>query len=362
MNIQNQLFQAMEIIAKKQMERQEFSKIIKGIVASSETNQDGSYNIYYLDATIKAYPQNTALKYSEGETVLILLPNGNLNDKKMIMSTAANKVDSLPTIDEETIQDMVNSIVTTGRNYIINPLVPITLNKTSLSYPITIDPVFLDHYVRNHSHIRIRSVITSSFNRLELSDDFEYGIKITIRYEDGSSQDFDFSYLNMAGNIYQLNGNVQDLVFEINGALKPIEAFGEVYLRGTFGNGYVTFEKITLELLSDILADIITNKKYLVEVYSEAGTVFSETYTGIAKLVCRIIGDNGIDVDPYGVSFMYEWYEITFDTEGNKIKPANPFSRERVIEIDMNNNSTGTKFYECDVYNKYDLIKKLDLS
>ena len=64
MNYQDQLFEAIEIIAKKQLEKQSFSKIIKGNIISEEPNEDGSYNILYLDATIKAYPQNISLKYS----------------------------------------------------------------------------------------------------------------------------------------------------------------------------------------------------------------------------------------------------------------------------------------------------------
>ncbi len=362
MNKQDQLFNAIEKIARSVTEQQSFSKIVKGIVVSETVGSDGAYDIEYLGGQIKAYPQTTALKYKTGEHVLILLPNGQLNEKKTIIGTAENRPDNAPDVDD-LIQDAVDNIVTTGRNYIKTPKEVITLDKTKTSHPITIEDAFYKHYVQSQSHIRLRAEVKSDFIVNALPKGFSYGIELTIKYEDKSERTFDFNYLNMEGNVYELNGSVQDLIFEIPTAVKPVLATGRLYIdnpSSTPGD-YVSFGNLRLELLSDILADIIASKRYGVRVYSDSGSVFDEEETKTIKLVCQVISDSGIDVDPNGISFDYEWYSITFDQDGNKIKPAEPSARTREFLVDLSILSSGTRFYECDVYPKtLTYIKKLD--
>ena len=366
MNYQDQLFEAIEIIAKKQLEKQSFSKIIKGNIISEEPNEDGSYNILYLDATIKAYPQNISLKYSKGETVFILLPNGQLNERKTIMGTTANRPDNAPSIDitEEDIKDILDTVVATGRNYITAPKETINLNKDLRTYPITIDPLFLKHYVRSQSHMRLRCRVESNFDRFNLPENFSYGAKIKIVYSNNTEKVFDFSYLNMRGNVYNLNNYVQDIVFEIPTSLTPIEATGELYLTGSNvgANNYVKFSELSLELLSDVLTDIITNRRYTVSLISDSGTVFDEEATNNVKLICQVISEDGIEVDPFGLSFKYEWYSITFDNDGNKIKPAIPIGTDRELIVNLGEQDISIAYYECDVYpNEITKIKKLDI-
>ncbi len=363
MNKQEQLFSAMEKIARSVTEQQSFSKTVKGIVISETVGSDGAYDIEYLGGQIKAYPQTTAMKYKAGEHVLILLPNGQLNEKKTILGTAENRPDHAPDLDS-TIQDAVDSIVTTGKNYIKTPKETITLGKNGSSYPITIEEIFYRHYSSSQSHIRLRAQITSNFTPGSLPSGFSYGIRITIQYEDKTTANFDFSYLNMEGNVYELNGNTQDLIFEIPTGSKPVLATGVLYINNPSSNpdDYVSFSNLRLELLSDILADIISSKRYSVKIYSDSGSVFDHEETKTIKLICQIISDSGIDVDPNGLSFDYEWYAISFDKDGNKIKPAEPTHTGREFLINLGELSTGTKFYECEVYPKtFTKIKKLDL-
>lgn len=363
MNRQDELFQAIEKISRSVAEAQSYSKIVKGVVVSETVNSDGAYDIEYLTSRIKAYPQNQSLKYKAGEQVLILLPNGQLSDKKIIINTAEGRPDSMPDLDDA-IQGALDSVVSTGRNYITAPKEPVSLNKDKLSHPITIDEIFYKHYMASQSHMRVRARVNSQITRSGLPSNFSYGIKITITYSDNSTRDFNFNYLNMEGNVYGLVGNVQDLVFEIPATHKPIKAVGELYLLnpGSNANDYVEFSELKLELLSDVLADIIAGRRYSVRIYSDSGSVFDSSDTKNVKLICQIISDTGIDVDPWGLSFDYEWYSITFDNEGNKIKPSEPFSTSREVVASLAEMSSGTKYYECDVYPKMDtLIKKLDI-
>ena len=168
----------------------------------------------------------------------------------------------------------------------------------------------------------------------------------------------------MRGNIYNLNNYVQDIVFEIPTSLTPIEATGELYLTGlnVGANSYVKFSELSLELLSDVLTDIITNRRYTVSLISDSGTVFDEEATNNVKLICQVISEDGIEVDPFGLSFKYEWYSITFDNDGNKIKPALPIGTDRELIVNLGEQDISIAYYECDVYpNEITKIKKLDI-
>ncbi len=362
MNKQDQLFNAIEKIARSVTEQQSFSKIVKGIVVSETVGSDGAYDIEYLGGQIKAYPQTTAMKYKAGEPVLILLPNGQLNEKKTILGTAENRPDNAPDL-EDALQDVADSIVTTGKNYITAPTESIVLDGKKLSHPITVDTIFHKHYMQSHSHIRLRANIESDITPNAAPQGFSYGIEITIEYEDKTTHVFDFGYLNMEGNVYELQGSAQDLIFEIPKRVKPIKTTGRLYMTNPSNNSsdFVKFSNLRMELLSDVLADIISAKRYQVRIYSEGGSVFDESATQPVKLICQIISDSGIDVDPLGMSFDYEWYLITFDNDGNKIKPAEPMAITRELTVSLASLSNGTHFYECSVYPKtYAFIKKLD--
>lgn len=347
--LQEDLLKAMEIIAEGLLKKQTFAKTIKGIIISEEVNEDGSYNIQYQDLKIKAFPRDTIVKYKKDEVVMINLPTGELSDKKYILGTTALRPDETPDYDE-IINDAINSVVTTGKNYIEDSGLK-TLNRNE-KIQLSINPLFYKHYNQGQTDIRLRAKVTSNIDRLAIGENFGYGYRIKITYTDKSIEVFDFGYLNMAGNIFQLAGIVQDKIFKIPTSKIPESAIAELYLENAPAGSVVSFDEIRLELINEILSDIIADKRYDVTIMSEYGSVFAENENKTIPLICQISSFDGINVDPWGLSFDYYWYEISYDSQGNKIRPAEPTHTGKMLEVNLGSLNSAVSFYECDVYPK----------
>lgn len=82
-NINKTLFDAIDLIVQKRLEKDQRNYTITGIIASSLND---SYLVKYQGTTLKCYPLSPDIKYKEGQSVYILILNGNMNNDKFILS------------------------------------------------------------------------------------------------------------------------------------------------------------------------------------------------------------------------------------------------------------------------------------
>lgn len=87
--IQDSIFKAIDVIIEKRLQSMKANYCIVGIINSSPLNDDKGeqyFNIGYQDSTIKAYPINSNMNISIGDLVYVLLINGDISKKRIILA------------------------------------------------------------------------------------------------------------------------------------------------------------------------------------------------------------------------------------------------------------------------------------
>lgn len=85
--LEDSILQAIDIITDKKISEAKYNKTVQGIIVSCVNQTIGKYRIKYQDSYWYAYSIDTNVSYSEGTSVYILIPNGNMNDIKIILGT-----------------------------------------------------------------------------------------------------------------------------------------------------------------------------------------------------------------------------------------------------------------------------------
>lgn len=90
--ISEALLDAVSLVIDKKIEAVSFDKTINATITSIENADEGKYKVTTGNATFTAY--STEDKYSVNEAVLVLIPQGNYDNQKMIIG---KQVDNLNT-------------------------------------------------------------------------------------------------------------------------------------------------------------------------------------------------------------------------------------------------------------------------
>lgn len=86
--IQEAIFKSIDSILEKRLSSMKFNYCIEGIIVNSDIDDSGDkfYVVNYQDMKIKAYPQLNSAEYLSGEVVYILVINGDISKKRLILS------------------------------------------------------------------------------------------------------------------------------------------------------------------------------------------------------------------------------------------------------------------------------------
>lgn len=354
--MEEQLFDAIKYIVDSQIEKTENQKFIKCQVIGGK-QLDGSYMVEHQGLNLKAFPGSSLSKYTTGEFVYVLLPTGNISDKRIIFSSTKMSADETDVGDlTQDFEEIKDSIVIVGENYITNGKDPVVLNSSNREYTLLFKDKFGKHHNQGMSDIRISADISSNLNSASLPSSFDYGIYIKISYSDNSFREMKFSYKQMFGYVYNLNNVLQQKIYEISAGKTVVSVEGKVYTTDIPLGGSVTFANIAVEFISDVLNDLINSQNYSIEIISDKGVVFKEEESLDVTLTCQIMGNN-MFLDPYARLFKYEWYEITY-VEGEKHRELISASTDKINynplepnKLKLNTASVeDINFFECDVY------------
>lgn len=77
------LFEAMDIIAAKNIESLQFDKTVKCSITDATNSSEGEYTVTDGSSTFKAYSESAT--YSNGASVYVSIPNGDYNNRKLIV-------------------------------------------------------------------------------------------------------------------------------------------------------------------------------------------------------------------------------------------------------------------------------------
>lgn len=101
-DIKQELFEAISIIVHSENEKLKFTKTIEAIVYDNSEASEGKYKVKYQDSIFTVYSNDVSLKYSVNDIVLVLIPEGDFSQQKIIVGkkgAAANQETASSTQD-----------------------------------------------------------------------------------------------------------------------------------------------------------------------------------------------------------------------------------------------------------------------
>ena len=113
-NLQDTILNAIEIIADKKIENLETDKTITATVASCVNALTGQYRLKYNGGFISAFVENDK-SYKENQSVYVLVPQGDMSKKKIILSGATQKDSSY---NLSTVSSLLDGYSRVGNNVI----------------------------------------------------------------------------------------------------------------------------------------------------------------------------------------------------------------------------------------------------
>lgn len=228
-NIQESIFQAIDVITEKRISEIKFDKTIDCIVTSDANSDKGEYEVKYQDIVFTAYSSNNTVKYKIDDNVYVLIPQGDFSVKKNIIGkrdgTGEEYLDIVQIIDK---------IQTVGGNYVNEPegfsFAFSTSGNNELKELSFKNEEFIKDY-KNKTNLLIGANISTNL----YNEQGDYGLKLDITYKSGVRHSYTMSMNSMTGNPYKLEGGYQYKVFPL--LLDEIETVNGMYL---YAKGFST--------------------------------------------------------------------------------------------------------------------------
>ena len=206
-NIQEALFQTIETITDGKLSKIKFDKTIEAIVVSDEKANLGEYELKYQDLLFTGYSSNGTSRFRKDDTVLVLVPDGDMSKRKTIISSSKNEGEKIINFEE--------TVDRTGINFVDEPAdFEINLSTTSdevVSFKLK-DELMVSQYP-GKKYLAIGAEITTNISSEDR--DGTYGIAIDCEFltDDGTERvpyTFEFNTLNVTGNPYQSKGGYKE--------------------------------------------------------------------------------------------------------------------------------------------------------
>lgn len=324
MSINDQILDAIELLAKSSVERAGYDKTIQAQIISCQDKQLGKYKCKYQDAIFYAYASNPEINLSNGSMVYILVPQNDMSKDKTIIGL----IDKLGT-DYVTIAEGENAYEkVTDVNSISSSNYPFYLDTDEANYSyditqkVTIDQA-LSNYINKSSALIIAATIQTLSPLNKGDKNFNYGITFTLSFSNGESIDYELNENNMIGDPYNLiSPTRQVVIFPIDG-----ENFTGIS-KITIHNNYDTTSPLKTTKLDD--GDIIISNLeiyganrlsqeqlngVIISFITPQGSVFLSGDTS-KKIVRAEIKEKGRRVPSEGISFYWGLEDMNVTSSG----------------------------------------------
>lgn len=215
-SIENQVCEAIEIIAERIVSQAQYDKTIQGTVVECVDQTIGKFKIKYQDSVFYAYSNNSDVTYSNGSTVYILVPNGDMSkDKTILGSTSKLGIDYVSTIENDAAYEINgnNCIITTDSFELCsytNSYTKILYHKDYLENQnsIKLDIPSVNEYIRNSTHIICGAIFQTNLPQ-EQQYNGNYGIIFALDFIDNTNNETVTRYYivdidTMIGNPYKI--------------------------------------------------------------------------------------------------------------------------------------------------------------
>ena len=224
--LENIILQTIDLITTKKISNASFNKTILAKVIKCEDASIGKYKVQYQDSIFYAYTENTTISYSQGSSVYILLPNGNINGEKIILGALSTLgVNFSNVLSPQKRYNVIGNNIIEGNDSIIYQLCSyktesqILYNRTdTVNNKFNINDKIVQEYFQNADHLILSANIQTSLPEQQHYQG-NYGIILGLRFKDQSSSEQIVRYYSF--DIDQMNGNpYHPYIKKINGLNK----------------------------------------------------------------------------------------------------------------------------------------------
>lgn len=279
--LQEAVFKAIDTITDKKIGELKFDQTIECIIENTKDAEKGRYEARYQDLIITIFSSSNTVKYKVGENVYVLVPKGDMSNKKTIIG----KVEP---IGEEyiTLESVLDKIELYGENYVIEPAgheFTIKLINSEVKNPRELafkTSKFIKDY-KGKLNLLIGATIKSNLPKTPNAD---FGIKLKVSYG-GNPHEYKLSMKDMVGNPYALANGYQYVVLpliqgrdiqpEVKGIYLYVDGFEEVdqdVAQSIKESRHVTFSNIEVSYARPKDAEELDN--FSAKMKAEKGTVF----------------------------------------------------------------------------------------
>ena len=232
-NLQDVILKAIDIIATKKVKQAGYDKTVLATVISCEDEKKGKYKVKYQDSYWIAYSNNINISYSQGSSVYILIPSGDMSKNKTILGGVKQLGVNYKALTQDDIVNTNQEIyILQGQNIIKNESIlslcsykqdiKVLYTKQETENLISINQDAAKQYFKSSTNFSISMNIQNALIPQQRYRG-NYGIIVGIDFQDNSTGDLITRYYtidvdSMSGNPYYFIQEVpQSKVFEIDG-------------------------------------------------------------------------------------------------------------------------------------------------
>ena len=230
-NLIDDILKAIDIMATKKISSAGYDKTIQGTIISCQDRTIGKYKIKYQDGYWYAYSTSGDVYYSNGTSVYILIPNGDMRKEKTILG-AVQKLGTnyLNILEQEQKYNFIGNNIIANNNAIFSlssykengdTIVLYNKNNSSSENLIQINQQQMIQYLKQSPSFIIGADIQTQLN-IEQQYQGNYGILVGLNFLDNATKTEVTRYYMvdvdmMTGNPYRfINGVHQSGIFEID--------------------------------------------------------------------------------------------------------------------------------------------------
>jgi len=282
-NIQEELLNAIQIIAQNETSKLKLPKTVSTIVYAIADQSLGKYLVKEKDVIYTAYSNSVDIVYRVGESVYVLVPNSDYNETKMILGSTSELGADFVNIIED--RDKVNLIgvncFTTDETFGLTSSTRAQELENYIDITPYIDMASFELYIQQSIGIMISMDVRTA---LDSRNTFRgnYGLKLTCKFFDSNNQDVYRTYYldtpKMVGSPLRLTTKTNQYVL-YNMDVARFQSVEECILFATGFSYDGTEPDIFIGNIALNFAEALTEEElssYALNLRTVKGTIFSD--------------------------------------------------------------------------------------
>ena len=322
-NLEETILQAVDIVASKKIASAGYDKTIQATIVSCVDATIGKYKVKYQDGFFFAYSANMDTSYSDGSTVFILVPGGDMSRDKTILGTTKKLGINYVTVAEgdQMYTPIGSNIISSSGSWDLCSYV----TDTKILYSaekginqISIDTAAAEEYLKRSNYIVAGGYVRNNLD-VEQQHQGNYGITFALDFIDNATRQqvtrrYAVDVDKMTGDPYKLmNETRQYGVFEIDGVnfvrINQISLFVEDFPNTATGKPTdITISQLELTGAVSLFNEDPNSACALVLVTPQGYIFDSGNSADDTKTITAQLRVKGKTVDPASQKLPYYWF------------------------------------------------------